>query len=72
MTTRVVLSFLKLEDELRAEGYKGTHRAMRLLKDLQGSLADEGHNFSSETSPVKERSSKKEVETFEEALDNLG
>ena len=72
MSARVVLSFQKVESELRSEGYKGTHRVMRHMRELRDLLVDEGHDFESVSSPVKDPSSSpKAEETFDEALDNL-
>jgi len=71
MSDRVVLSYQQVEAELRSEGYKGTHRVMRRLRELRDLLTDEGHDFESVPSPVKDPSSSTKEDTFDEALANL-
>jgi hypothetical protein len=68
--SEVVESLSKLEEQLREDGYKGTHRAMRLLKTLRSSLEGSGYFFQQPERPVKERSIKSE-ESFSDALDSL-
>ncbi len=71
--SKVVTSLAELEAQLRKDGYKGTHRAMRLIKTLRSSLEASGYSFAvTAASPVKARSRDKgSEETFSEALDNL-
>lgn len=53
----IVQSMAKLEEQLREEGYKGTHKAMRILKSLRLALEDAGYDF--ETLDQGKRQSKK-------------
>jgi hypothetical protein len=38
-----------LEEQLRTDGFKGTQRAMRLLKSLRDALTGDGYSFGTET-----------------------
>ena len=44
----IVAAMEKLEEQLRTQGYKGTHKAMRLLKKLRASLTEAGYDFVAE------------------------
>lgn len=43
--SKVVKAVNRLEEQLRAEGYKGTQRALRLLKKLRNALKANGYSF---------------------------
>lgn len=69
--SKVVLTFRQLEEQLRKDGYKGVHKAMRHLKTLRILLQEEdGYSFESVAPSVKEATTKGE-ETFTESLDSL-
>ena len=48
----------KLEAQLRAEGYKGTHKAMRLLKKFRLALKDAGYEFSQSSEKTTKNTAK--------------
>lgn len=69
--SKVVRTFRQLEEQLRKDGYKGVHKAMRHLKTLRLLLQEEdGYSFEAAEHPVKERTTSGE-ETFTESLDSL-
>lgn len=43
--SKVVTATNQLEEQLRADGYKGTHRALRILKNLRVALETSGYSF---------------------------
>jgi hypothetical protein len=50
--SKVVTATNQLEEQLRTDGYKGTHRALRILKNLRQALETNGYSFSEETEAV--------------------
>ena len=57
--SNVVTTISQLEDQLRADGYKGTQRAMRLLRSLRSSLEGSGYSFVDEPTKVVDKVAKK-------------
>lgn len=57
--SKVVTSVLLLEEQLRADGYKGTMRALRILKQLRLALAKAGYAFPTGKSARPKSSGKK-------------
>lgn len=43
--SKVVTATNQLEEQLRTDGYKGTHRALRILKNLRQALETKGYSF---------------------------
>lgn len=73
----VVSTVAALEDQLRSDGFKGTQRAMRLLKVLKDSLKNDGYSFEplpsvSESPLTKKRGRPRKVnQSVDDALDCL-
>lgn len=63
--SKVVTATKQLEEQLRADGYKGTHRALRILKNLRLALEASGYSFAEEgeeeaaPAPRKKRTKRK-------------
>lgn len=53
--SKVVTATNQLEEQLRADGYKGTHRALRILKNLRVALETSGYSFEDGEKTTKRR-----------------
>lgn len=51
--SKVVTTTNQLEEYLRADGYKGTHRALRILKNLRVALETSGYSFEADEKTTK-------------------
>jgi len=55
----IVDATLNLEAQLRKDGYKGTHRALRILKNLRAALVESGYTFDDPLTGSDKRNTKK-------------
>lgn len=57
--SEVVAATNQLEEQLRAEGFKGTQRVMRILKSLRQALESAGYSFDSEETRTQKKRTKR-------------
>jgi len=70
--SKVVTYVDQLEEQLRADGYRGTQRAMRLIKSLRSSLEETGsYSFASDEVASVKKGPTKNGSDFRASLDTI-